>query len=114
MMRSVTAATVGFSAMISLVPGDAVAFGQRDGSGRPPCPRRIGSGSHSLLCPGGANAVDPGPLRLDLVAADEQGGIAFDEVEQQPLVSNPAPVFAEGVRETDIERDLAKADALAV
>ena len=53
-------------------------------------------------------------MRLDLVAADEQGWVALDQVEQQPLISDPAAVFAEGIGEADIERDLAQAHALAV
>ena len=67
-----------------------------------------------LLRPGGADAVDPRPLRLDLVAADEQGRIALDQVEQQPLIGDPAAIFAEGIGKADIERDFAQPHALPV
>src|SRR5437763_14500002 len=103
MIRSVTAAMVGLRFIGSLVPADPVALGQRDRCRSPPGARGIGSWSHALLRPGGADAVDPGPLRLDLVAPHEQSRIAFDQVEQQPFVRNTAPIFAERIGEADIE-----------
>ena len=50
--------------------------------GGTPSPGRIGTRRHALVGPGGADSVDPGPLRFDLVAADEQSRIALDQVEQ--------------------------------
>src|SRR6476646_10776453 len=96
------------------MPADAVALGEGDGGRWPPCSRRIGSGSHALFSPRGTDLVDPRPLCLDLVTADEQGGIAFDEVEQKPLISDPAPIFAEGIGETEVKRHFAEANPLAV
>ena len=96
------------------MPADAVALGQRDGGRWPPRPRGIRPRRHALLGPGGADLVDPGPLRLDLVAADEQGRVALDEVEQQPLIGDPPAILAEGIGKPDIERDLAQPNALAV
>src|SRR2546423_5933719 len=116
MMRSVTRETIGLSGMSRplLVPADAVALRQRDRRRGAPRSGRIGSWSHALVGPGGANAVDPGPLRLDLVAANEQRWITLDQVEQQPLIGDAAAVFAECVRESQIERDLAPSQPLAV
>ena len=116
MIRSVTVEMTGLSAMVTalLVPADAVALGQRDGGRRPPRPRGIRPRGHALLGPGGADSVDPRPLRLDLVAADEQGRIALDEVEQKPLVGDPPAILAEGIGKPDIERDFAQPNALAV
>src|SRR5258706_7812802 len=110
MMRSVTAAILESRAMDAplLVPADAVALRQRDRGGRPPGPGGIGARSDPLLRPGGADAIDPAPLRLDLVAADEQRWVALDQVEQQPLIGNAPAIFAERIGETDVERDLAQ------
>src|SRR5947207_15089316 len=110
MMRSVTREITELRGMSRslLVPADAVALGESDRRRWSPRSRRIGSRSHALLSPGGADPVDPAPLGLDLVAADEQRGIAFDQVEQQPLVRDSATIFAERVHESQIERDLAQ------
>src|SRR3954469_17412148 len=97
-----------------LVPADAVAFCERDRGGRAPGPRRIWPRGHSLLGPCSADAVDPRPLRLDLVPAHEQGRVALDEVEQQPLVSDAAARLAERIGEADIERDFAQLHSGAV
>src|SRR5438270_5551278 len=116
MIRSVTFETVGLRAIDRslLVPADAVALGKRDRGRWTPGSRRIGSWSHALLCPSGADAVDPSPLRLDLVAADEQRWIPLDQIKQQPLIGDAAAVFAECVHEAQIERDLAQSQPLAV
>src|SRR4051794_36338490 len=102
MIRSVTAATVGLSIIRgSFVPADAVALGQRDRRRRSPGPGRIGPRRGPFFRPGGADAVDPRPLRLDLIAPDEQGRVALDQVEQQPLVGDPPAMLAEGIGETE-------------
>src|SRR4051812_26503855 len=110
MMRSVTAAIRESRAMRAplLVPADAVALRQRDRCRRAPRPRGIRSRGDALFGPGRADAVDPAPLRFDLVAADEQSRVALDQVEQQPLISNAAPVLAECVGKAEVERDLAE------
>src|SRR5690348_6471276 len=107
---------IGLRAMAAplFVPADAVTLRQRDCGGRTPGSRGVRPRTHALLRPGGADSVDPRPLRLDLVAADEQGWIAFDEVEQQPLVGDPASVLAERIGEADVERNFAQPDALPV
>src|SRR3954453_22364759 len=99
MMRSVTRAMVGLRLTIRplLVPGDAVALSQRNRRRRAPGSSSIRARSDALLSPGIANAVDPAPLRLHFVAPHEQGRIAFDQVEQQPLVCDAAAIFAERV-----------------
>src|SRR4051794_2192898 len=97
MMRSVTFAIVGFSVIALLVPADAVALGERNRRRRAPGPRAIRLGADALLDPGSADPVDPRPLGLDLVAADEQCRVAVDQVEQQPLIGDPPAVFAESV-----------------
>src|SRR3954452_9594063 len=107
MMRSVTREMVGLSGMSRplLVPADAVALRQRDGRRRPPCPGCVRTRREAFLGPGGTDPVDPRPLRLDLVAANEQSGVALYQVDHQPLVFGSAPVRAEGIHESQIERD---------
>ena len=92
-----------------LMPSRSVSAIAADG---PQVPGGIGPRRDARFRPGGADAVDPRPLRLDLVAADEQGRVALDQVEQQPLIGDPPAVFAEGIGEADIERDLAQPHAL--
>ena len=92
-----------------LMPSRSVSAIAADG---PQVPAGIGPRGHALLRPGGADPVDPRPLRLDLVAADEQGRVALDEVEQQPLVGDAPAILAEGIGEADVERDFAQTDAL--
>src|SRR3990170_2442043 len=84
MIRSVTRATVALSVIVFdscggprllLVPADPVALGQRNRGGRSPGAGGIRPRCQPRLRPGGADGVDPGPLRLDLVAAHEQGGV---------------------------------------
>src|SRR5690348_461864 len=100
-MRSVTLAIVGWRAIEAplLVPADAVALGQRDGRGRAPGARGIGPRRYPLFGPRRADTVDPGPLRLDLVAADEKRRIALDQVEEQALIRDPSAILAEGIGE---------------
>src|SRR6266404_2175821 len=116
MIRSVTAVTVGLRAMPHplLVPADAVALCQRNRRRWTPGPRSIWPRNNPLLRPRRADPINPGPLRLDLVAADEQGRIALDEVEQQTFVGDAAAIFAEGIGKADVERDLAQANPAAV
>src|SRR5947209_18212883 len=115
MIRSVTAAIVGFRAMsISLVPADAVPLGQCDRGGWAPSAGRIGSRGHPLLRPGGADSINPRPLSLDLITAHEQRRVSLDQIEQQSLIGNPAAIFAEGIGQANVERNFAQPHALAV
>src|SRR6476646_6473796 len=116
MIRSVTVESVGLRAIGRrlLVPADAVALGERDRRRWPPGAGRIRTGRDPLLHPGRADAIDPRPLRLDLVAADEQGWVALDQVEQQPLVRDPSAVLAECIGKADVERDFAKPHTVPV
>src|SRR3954465_6559491 len=114
MIRSVTVASVGFRAIGLLVPADAVALSQRDRRRWTPGAGRIRTRRDPLLHPGGADAVDPRPLRLHLVAADEQCRVAPGQGEQQPLVGNPPAVLAECIGEANVEGDFAKAYAVPV
>src|SRR6476646_6604119 len=121
MIRSVTCAMVGCRVISlssglagSIVPACAVAFGQSDRRGGPPGASAVRARRHALARPGGANLIDPDPLCLDLVPADEQGRVALDEVQQQPLVGDPAAKLAEGIGQPDIERDFAKPNAATV
>src|ERR1044072_1717250 len=98
----------------SFVPSHFVALGQRDRRGGAPGARLIGPGMHVVRVPAGADAVDPFPLRLDLVAPHEQGRIAFDQIQQQPVVRDPPPRARELMVEREVERHFAQADALAV
>src|SRR5688572_19768687 len=113
MIRSVTDAIVGFSAML-LVPADAVALSQRDSGGWPPRARRIRPRRNALLRPGIANAVDPDPLRFDFVAADEQCRIALNQIEKKALIGNAPTALAERIGEAQIKRDFAQAHAVPV
>src|SRR5438874_13739909 len=81
MIRSVTRETFELRGMSRplLVPADAVALRQRNRRRGAPRSGRIGSWSHALVGPGGADAVDPRPLRLDLVAANKQCWITLDQ-----------------------------------
>src|SRR3569833_3518807 len=99
-MRSVTRATTGWR---SLMPGDPVALGQRDRGARAPTAGRIGLGGQAFLAPQRADAVDPVPLRLDFVAADEQRLVALDQVEQQAFVGDPPLLAGECVGHRDVE-----------
>src|SRR5438309_9615918 len=116
MMRSVTAAILESRAMKRplLVPADAVSLGERDCGRWPPRPSGILLRAHALFGPGGADAVYPHPLGLNLVAAHEQGRIALDQVEQQPLVGDPPAILAERIGEADVERDLAQPHSGAI
>src|SRR3954470_3223193 len=107
MIRSVTRAIVGCRVIAppcgvrgSFVPAYAVTLGQRDSGGRPPGTGGIRTRKHTPLCPGGADLVGPGPLRLDLVAADEQRRVSLDQIEQQPFIGDPPAIFAECVGKT--------------
>src|SRR5690348_6940794 len=62
----------------SIMPAHSVALSQSDGGRRAPGPRGIGLGSDLMRDPAIANAVNPFPLRLDLVAPHEQGWVPFD------------------------------------
>src|SRR5947209_8148754 len=116
MILSVTFAMVGLSVTSRplLVPADAVALGKSYCGRRTPSARRIGPRRHPLLRPGGADPVDPSPLRFDLVAADEPSRIAFDQGEPQALVGDAPAVLAERVGEADIERGFAQPNTLAI
>ncbi len=96
------------------VPADPVTFSECDCRRRSPGSRSIRPWDHGLFGPGCTDPVDKGPLRLDFIAADEQGRVAFDQIKKQPFVGNPSPIFAKGIGHSDIERDFAKANALAV
>src|SRR4051794_28605699 len=114
MIRSVTVASVGFRAIGLLVPADAVALSQRDRRRWTPGAGRIRTRRDPLLHPGGADAVDPRPLRLHLVAADEQCRVALDQIEQQPLVRDPPAILAECIGEADVEGDFTKAYTMSI
>src|SRR5690348_6207034 len=113
MIRSVTAAIVEFSAIL-FVPADAVAFGQRDRGRRPPGARRLSPWRDPLLGPGITDAVNPDPLRLDLVTTHEQGWITFDQIEQQAFVSDAPAAFAKGVGEAQVERNFTQTDPVSI
>src|SRR5205085_6019321 len=85
-----------------LMPRNAVAFGQRNSGRRPPGPRGIAARRHARLGPTLPDPIDPRPLRLDFVTADEERRIAFDQIEQQSLVSDPPAILAEGMGKADI------------
>ena len=70
---------------------------------------RIGLGVSPSSAQAARMRVDPRPLRLDLVAAHEQGRVALDQVEQQPLVGDAPALLGEGVGQADVERHLAQA-----
>src|SRR5687767_7755690 len=57
---------------ILLMPAHSVAFGECDRGARAPAAGVVGLGGEAFRGPLRADRVDPGPLRLDLVAADEQ------------------------------------------
>src|SRR3546814_15820611 len=65
------------------MPARPIALDQRNRRTRPPASRGVILRRHVDLGPGVADRIDPLPLRLDLVAADEQGLVALDEVEQR-------------------------------
>src|SRR3546814_6002322 len=69
---------------------------------------------HVDLGPRIADRIDPLPLRLDLVAAHEQGLVALDEVEQQTLVSDAAACAGKAVRERDVHRHFLELHPVAV
>src|SRR5690606_1992435 len=105
MTRSVTRAMVGWRL---LMPAHSVAFRQRDGGARAATAGVVRPGRQPLPLPLLAYGVDPGPLRLDLVAPDEQRLVAFEQVQQQSLVGD-APLDArKRVRHCNVERDLAQ------
>src|SRR4051812_7915298 len=98
----------------SIMPTHSVAFSQGNRRRRPPGSRRIGFRRHAIGLPAVADRVDPLPLRLDLVPADEEGRVAFDQVEQQPFVGDTAAYIGKGVGHADVQRNLAQAHAFAI
>ena len=67
------------------------------GGGGAPAARAVSLGRRLGLGPGVRGSIDPLPLRLDLVAAHEQGRVALDQVEQQPLIGDPAARVGESI-----------------
>ena len=64
--------------------------------------------------PASADRVDPGPLRLHLVTADEQRLVALDQVEQQALIRDTAARAREFGVEAEVQRHLTQPQAFAV
>src|SRR3546814_5896222 len=102
MMRSVTLAITGFR---SVMPARSVALDQRDRARRTPASRGVILQRHIDRRPGVADRIDALPLRLDLIAAHEQGLDALDEFEQPPHISDAAAVDGEAVRGRDVHRE---------
>src|SRR3546814_3713458 len=96
------------------MPARSVALDQRDRARRTPASRGVILRRHIDRRPGVADRIDPLPLRLDLIAAHEQGLVALDEIEQQPLISDAAALAGEAVRERDVHRHFLELHAVAV
>src|SRR5690606_6072967 len=110
-MRSVTRAIVGCRL---LMPAHPVSLGQGDSGAWTPASRIVRPGRQALAKPLLANRIDPSPLRLHLIAANEKSLVAFEQVKQQTLVGD-APLRArKRVGNGDIERHLAQGEPLAV
>src|SRR5690606_20222221 len=90
--RCVTLAIMGCR---SVMPARSVALDESDARRGSPCPRRIGDDPLAALLPPRDNTVDPCPLRFHLVAPHEERRVAFQQVEQQPLIGNAPPVARE-------------------
>src|SRR3546814_5591487 len=50
--------------------------------------------------------LDPGPLRLHLVPPHEQGGVARQQVQDQPFIGDPAALPGEGGGQRHVQRHL--------
>src|SRR5690606_14625705 len=72
-----------------LMPAHSVALRERNRRARAPAAGVVGPGRQSFALPLRADRIDPSPLRLDLVAPHEQRLVAFEQIEQQPLVGDP-------------------------
>jgi len=90
LVRSVARGELRAKPRFERVASGGVGLG-RNARGRPACP----------------DLVDPRPLRFDFVATDEQCRVAFDQVEQQPLIGDATAIFAEGIGKAKVERHLA-------
>src|SRR5690606_11721854 len=102
------------SFMPLFMPRHTVTLSERNGGARPGAARRIGLGQEHFLCPIGPDTIDPAPLRLYFVPADEKGLVAFDQVEQQSFIGDAPLGAGKGFGQGDVERDLAQADPVAV
>ncbi|MNR45248.1 hypothetical protein D3C85_1640740 [compost metagenome] len=74
---------------------------------------RVGPGRLEVLLPAVEDRVDPGPGRLDLVTAHEQRRVAFEHIQQQPLIGVPATGLAEHLGQVEVQFHRLQAHALA-
>src|SRR3546814_15376239 len=95
------------------MPARSVALDQRDRARRTPASRGVILRRHIDRRPGVADRIDPLPLRLDLIAAHEQGLVALDEIEQQPLTSDAAALAGEAGRARAVHRHFLYVHAVA-
>src|SRR3546814_16542402 len=68
------------------MPAHPVSLGQSNCGGRSPGASSIGLGIRRRCLPTEPDAIDPLPLRLDLVTPNEERRVAFDQIKEKPLI----------------------------